>query len=634
MVQIDAPPAQLMAGASSVDSGAITEDAIVADGHVPADHLPDGSTIAGDPPVESGFAGREDLGNDPTTPAMPDPAGWQSERTRRTRQIALVAMLSMSILMVAVLAFSWFVRSYRNQVAAVQENFTSEQNESSPSDVAEPKTQQMAEADAAGININATSPRAASDEIQVVAPELAASDGDKRVDAAPARQPIIPMDLIPKSPLDPTGADAFKSNNRDGGPIASTDDPDASKLMNLPPGLSQYIPFLLQESPSEKPTLRTPPTMDDIAVDGAAQDDLDPFVTVEPRTLNLKSDLAIKLAFRSEGYSLADLVLMISQITGVPIQIDWVSFDFVGVKVATLVKPPKSLTSAREVLDQVATQVGGEVREQTTLLVLTPSDETFGKAFSQIAGLGDFGNGAESAARVLDEFMKLSPPPQQFDDEGNPIDLPETVAAPVSDPRAEQHLVGLATETLRRMRGVEGKVVDPTLHRWAHASSAVTEWPKVVAGNAGPQIDTPIALAGFLKRISRLNGSSCLVNWHDANLRQATPDRMMLPNSGDGMERMLTRALSPLGLHVRQVDSDHWWVGSDSTYDRLPVVVASEPLGPTRDAFQERIEKIMFGATRDEYRFVFDDDSDRALMLLPRFVVRQLSTVTERLAVQ
>ena len=83
---------------------------------------------------------------------------------------------------------------------------------------------------------------------------------------------------------------------------------------------------------------------------------------------------------------------------------------------------------------------------------------------------------------------------------------------------------------------------------------------------------------------------------------------------------------------MRQVDSKHWWVGTEATYDRLPIFVWTPPLGQARADFVERMNQVMAGSSPLQYRLAIDDTSDRALMLLPRFIVRQLPTIIPAVA--
>ena len=107
---------------------------------------------------------------------------------------------------------------------------------------------------------------------------------------------------------------------------------------------------------------------------------------------------------------------------------------------------------------------------------------------------------------------------------------------------------------------------------------------------------------------------------------------MLIPHIEADAGTTLQGVLEPLGLQVRQVDAHHWWLGRESTYDRLPAIVWTPPLGDLRDRFVNELANVMSGANRDAFRVTIDPQSDRAMMLLPRFVVRQLSKLAEGVA--
>ncbi len=637
MVQIDPPPTQVTAGRAVIDSGAITESGIAASSIVTGDvELRDGA-----PPVAGGFSNFQDDAV-AAPPTQMNPPGWESESSRRSKQIALVAVLSVATLMVAGFGFFSFVRSYakKSQVAEAKLPIDAllpidatlpidapeqAQPATDPNMVIEPAVIEAAEIEAAKISDPITRPEPA---------EQSQPETNAPVVESIEKEPIIPVDLIPKSPFGPDPKPRGDQNPMAAKATEKAADPDASRLMDLPPGLAQFTPFLLQDSATELPTLQAPPTMDALAIEDAVEDDLDPLANIEPRKINLKSDLAIKMAFRGKDYPLVDLVLMVSQITGVPIQIDWVSFDLAGIDVGKRVPVPKEGTSAEKLLDLIAASIEGQIQPKETLLVLTVADAVFAAAKEDLLSLDDFGPDAESAEQTLASFLAM-PEPTEPDADVDVAAADVVEAAPprrVGEPRQTDQLAAMAAETLRRMRGILPKVPDERIGRWVQTDSTpAIEWPKLSGGDPGPMIDTPVSLAGFLRRIGRANDVVCVVNWYDANRRGIFPERLLLPDVRDDAAATVMRTIEPLGIGIRQVDASHWWVGSDATYDRLPIVLCSKPLGPTRDDFFDQLQRIMIGGDHQEFRLTYDAVSDRALMLLPRFVVRQLPSVTERL---
>lgn len=637
MVQIDRPAGQVEVGRSSVDSQAITEEAIAAD---------DGSSF--EPNVDAqGFHGTDSIPDEMPSGAIPP--DWQSDKTRRSKQVALVVAVSVSGLLLAVAVFGWFVRSWGKSDSTQEVAQVAAEGSTADSvDDVSSGTSNTQDADSNTPNIDGSGTPATNESNELAAIEGdetndPASDATKSGEATDTPQesnaatsaaveppvtaansnPQVPNDLIPEPVLDPLSsnpvdalnaaaraADAAASGE---GNVAGNNEADASGMQDLPPELQKYTKFLLGDVAQKPPTLEAPPMMEDIKVDEAAaeQEDSAPVVPIKPKTLNLTSDLAIRLALASEGYPMSDLVLLVGQVTGVPIQVDWLSFDLAGTDVETLVPTKKAWLSARDILNDASKALNAELREEDSVVICTLRDDAFADAFERVASLDDFGAGKASAEKVRVEFMGKG--------EG--------------DPRQLQQLEALATEALRRMRSIQPKMDDNRLHRWACLSTDTTaDWTVLAGGDAGTQVDSPIAIAGFLRRMARLNQATCLFNWYDANRKGAAPERLVLPHAGPDAGTTLDNLLSPMGLQVRQPDANHWWVGTEATYDRLPIVVWTPPLGDSRDNFVRRIQGIMASSPNDVFRLTVDEESDRALLLLPRYIVRQLPTIAPSIA--
>ena len=626
MVQINRPDGQMEIGRSGVDSQAITEEAISADARISRSQTPQV------PP--EGFAGSESVAPDHAeSMAGAIPPDWQSAKTQRSRQIALVIALLAIGLMAAVMFFGWFVYSWGQQEAqqAASGSGPSELDaiDQTNSDSTIGSDQTVAEdhlTEGTTSSIDDDGPSDGDSEVQTNQstettnltgePNGGSGTGsDLQTDpvgdtTVPVTSPpdagvasSIPSDLLPPSALDPL-ADSAGSDDRDAAP----------GMQDLPPELLKYTQFLLDDGGQAKPTLKTPPTMEEVKVEAAAEEDNQNLrIPITPRNLDLKADLAIRLALASDGYPASDLMLLVSQVSGVPIQVDWLSFDMAGMDIEQRVPTTKDWRSAKDLIDETASALQAEIREKPTLLIMTLRDEVFDVAASNMMAVDDFGDGSISAAQFLKEFLT------GLDD--------------AAGSRQNTQLASLATEALRRMHNVTPKMDKERFGRWARAvTDADVEWAVLTGGEAGPQVDAPITVAGFLRRMARLNQATCVLNWQDAVRRGASPERLILPHTKDDAGSTLENALAPLGLQVRQVDLNHWWIGTEATYDRLPILVWTAPLGDSRAAFVERINKIMAGASPQNYRLAIDDASDRALMLLPRFIVRQLPKIAPTVA--
>ncbi len=639
MVEINRPDGQVEIGHSGVDSQAITEEAITADSRL--------ATGSVQPTHDEGFAGSDSVLpelSDGLSGAMhPD---WQSAKTQKSRQIGLVIALSATGLIAAVMFFSWFVSSWKQQ--GEQELATvGAQTGDTPSIVSENSLQSKdaegvpdtetgnlqdhtasENSDVANPNdsvVTDTEPSSGTDLTDVpgtpdnatVMPSGATASNDGAGNEGAVQS--IPSDLLPAAVLGPpSNRDAVASDDDPEGAATSTGKTDgldtASGMQELPPELAQYTQFLLDDGAQAKPTLQAPPTMEEVKVEAAAEEeDEDLRIPIVPKELDLRADLAIRLALASDGYPASDLMLLVSQVTGVPIQMDWPSFDLAGADIQQQVPTTKDWRSARELIDEAAGVLNAEIREQPTLLLMTLRDDIFDEAASRLTSVEDFGVGSASAQEFLQGFLA-----------GENGD---------ANPREVNQLACFATEALRRMRGIPPQMEETRFRRWAREiNDAQSEWTVLSGGDFGPQLDAPMSVAGLMRRTAKRNQATCVFNWHDAVRRGAPPEHLLLPHSEEDAGSTLGNTLSPLGLEVRQVDPKHWWVGTEATYDRLPIFVWTPPLGQARAVFLQRMNKIMAGSLPLQYRLAIDDTSDRALMLLPRFIVRQLPTIIPSIA--
>jgi len=652
MVEINRPDSQVEIGHSGVDSQAITEEAIAADSG-----LATGSVQSIN---EEGFAGSDSVlpeSGDGLSGAMhPD---WQSAKTRKSRQIALVIALSATGLIAAVMFFGWFVTSWGQQEAqqiskvgtqpdesvgssstdAVERaqphgmDGNDQEDEHTPSNETGNEQDQTPSPPPNPANpgepvVTGTEPDPLSgagendvpgkpDSVTMMAPGVTTSDdATSNEDALQS----IPDDLLPPSVINPpTNPDAVASTGDPGSvglaTAENTEDSDpVPGMQELPPELAQYTQFLLEDGAQAKPTLQAPPTMEEVKLEAAAEEeDEDLRIPILPKELDLRADLAIRLALASDGYPASDLMLLVSQVTGVPIQMDWPSFDLAGADIQQQVPTTKAWRSARELLDEAADVLNSEFREQQTLLLLTLKDNVFDEAASRLKSVEDFGVGSASAQDFLQGFLA--------EQNGN------------ANPREVSQLACFAAESLRRMRGIAPQMEEARFRRWGREiNNSQAEWTVLSGGDFGPQLDSPISVAGLMRRTAKRNQATCIFNWQDAVRRGAPPEHLLMPHKERDAGSTLQNTLAPLGLQVRQVDSKHWWVGTEATYDRLPIFVWTPPLGQARADFVARMNKVMAGLSPLQSRFAVDDTSDRALMLLPRFIVRQLPTLIPAVA--
>ena len=134
-------------------------------------------------------------------------------------------------------------------------------------------------------------------------------------------------------------------------------------------------------------------------------------------------------------------------------------------------------------------------------------------------------------------------------------------------------------------------------------------------------------MSQLLRQTARRNGATCVINWNDALRRRMAANRNVMPHPDSDAADLIAETLDPLGLQVREVSQDAWWLGTEATYDRLPVVVWTQPLGDRRERVEQRLVTLMGAPGSDTYRYAHDPATDRAILLLPRFIVRQFPTI-------
>ncbi len=453
------------------------------------------------------------------------------------------------------------------------------------------------------------------------------SDGNTdsgTLDAGGSDVPGVPNDLMPRSPLDGPPA-VLGRDQPNAGPVTkpppTESEPDP--VMELPPEFAQFQ--ILLEMPGQAPDappMSEAPVLEDVVLDIAAEEFVDPMlIATPPEEVNIETALKMRLAVSTKGYPLSDLILFLGEATLIPIQLDWVSMDLADVDLRQPVATDsKGMTTIGQLLGRAARSAGLEIETEEDRLTLTLPMEMLQAKTKSLIELEDFGNERGSAETLLDQLNAV-------------VEL---------EPRDALHLRCLTTESLRRLRQHEPMLSDEVMSRWSAAyTHKPTEklvddglppgWQVLSEGKSGSQLDTAIAMAGLLRRTSRINDATCVINWNDAQRRRLSPGQLVMAYAGEaGSEvtagEMLERVLDPMGLQVREVDSSHWWVGTSATYDRLPVVVRSEPLGPRRDDVLHRIRESarLVGAS---LAIEHDPVSDGFLAVMPRFLYRQLPKI-------
>ncbi len=623
MVQIDRPPddtTEQFPGRLATDRRLVAGDSVDSQAITAESEQPEDANSLGVGP--GGFAQTRDTPPPPAPITDRRPAEYQSEETRRKRQIAMITALSICGLLISVTAFGWFVRSWmRGQQPAIALD-----TDTAESGMAEPRSTEAPLPDAPEADSNVeTEPNTPSEGMDEPQTNPTTTVIESPVDTASETPSQVPASLVQpwrvdQSPLPATlTQEEAEVKTAD---AASNTGNERATMTDLG-GLAEFTPLLdLAASSFElPPTLKTPLGLTDVQLDAAAEDSLDPMMIANPpEPIELDKAMGIRLAIDSPGYRVADFGLLLSQLTGVPIHIDWPSYDLISWPVSDKIAIPKGWKSAQEILDEVAASTESEIRREDSMLVLSVTDAAFDRTWQLITDLSDFGNQTDSAIDALSGFLYL---------EDN--DSPLTPFAGVTQ-REDRILAALATDAMRRMRGIEPTIQDEYYSRWAakfdlmrdSSEPAVGHWPLLNDAVSIEQFATSETVAAVLRKTAQANDATCLINGYDARRRHLSPRQLVLPYTGQSGEEVLAQALAPFRLQVRRVDGSHWWVGTEATYDRLPVVVWTTPLGTNRESLLARFTTVADKEAGDDLRIVYDAVSDRALMLVPRYIARQL----------
>ncbi|WP_404311227.1 hypothetical protein [Neorhodopirellula lusitana] len=433
---------------------------------------------------------------------------------------------------------------------------------------------------------------------------------------ANAPPPMIPTGLLP---IDPLRADDEEKTGdqqvmRDGGDEAAMD-----PLMGLPPELEAFTQLLdvPGDAPDAPPIQPSDANVEELRVDQAADDMIDPMIlATPPHEVNVANALKFRVAIQSDGYPLSDFLLLCSELTQVPMQIDWVTLDLAGVSFAQKIKDNKpGWKPIGDLLKTLAAELKLSLQQEPDELLWTLEAKELSERLTPVLNTSDLGDEEASAQQLIKAF-----------DESIEWEERERIG-----------LAAIITDGIRKARGLPTKLNPVTLNHLMIQAECLDpatrpkddfpeHWPLIEGGESGNQLDTAITLAGFLRHTARLNGSTCIVNWQDARTRRLSPGQLVMPFAGDPAGTMLRKTLSPLGLSARIASEGIWWVGTDATYDRMPVLVIGDELGPQREAIIQRIETAAKQAGAD-LLIHHDPVSDRYLSLMPRFLYRQLPTI-------
>jgi len=415
---------------AGIDSGALTQSSVAT-----ADDFA--------PPPQSGAAFSAALNAGPNAPESPetaidrplDPVSlpadpsiiWQSTSSRRFSQFSFVVTLAVFGLIVATVAFIQFARSYSTDVKQTAQAIASQdiaaagqaeadtrpqvdttgnatgEAKADGEGTAEPGDDPLLPDDASGGDEDAASAEGVddtgSDEPETdeasmqTTGNLASRSGDRSSAIGAGRSDNDPA-AAPAGGPSPQGP-AITNNRDQAGGAASIG------MESLPPGLQRFVP-LLDVSTADNATpqiFNTPPTIDSIRLDMAAGDDAEETPTVKRALMDIPKSLTMRFAIDHGNATLGELMLIASQLTTVPIELELISLDLAGVSVTETLRTPTGWMPIGQWLQQSLATVGlaMEVSDNRLLVYATPQRilTTSGSALR----IDDFGAEAEQALR-------------------------------------------------------------------------------------------------------------------------------------------------------------------------------------------------------------------------------------------
>jgi hypothetical protein len=649
------PPAHRLdiGNRTGIDSEAITQSSIADPDELAAPPVDSGTAFqAGQTPLDRPLDGpASDLPADPS-------AVWQSESSRRTSQLALVAMLALFGLAAATIGFIQFARSFtRNQVVAQNDDQPSSEMHDGQSSQPLPDESGDLTGEAA-IGGKPDGDVASGEPPLDQRSEIPSTDWQpSAMNAANANTKPAPNDAVipdfpafdfdttlPEKPLEPADMPAT-------GPaiaVPPVGDQVASGMDDLPIGLRKFVPLLdISTADNGAPQVfATPPTIDSVQLDAAAEMETDETPTVKRASIDVPKLLALRFAIDNRGASLSEMTLLASQLTGVPIELELISLDLAGVSIDQPIQTAAGWMSMDQWLQQTADSAGLAIEVGEAGVLVHASLQRLAEVADVALVLDDFGDDAQQVAAWLKPVV--TPPVGSADEEAEQPNGPVAVKADPAkpwtfDPDAKRLLVPAdryllvqsicAVEALRLVRGKPTKLPRKQTARWigrwtpakqpSQDSSSITDWPLVRDGTAGAQLDSPRTMAGLLRRVATENRVAAAVVWHDVIRHQVYPTDLAMPLSdgltaGDYLDELIGEA----GLQARQCGDSIWWIASEGLYDRYEVITWMNIPADSGAAIAKRIAVTL--GVQDPETLPIAWDQSTLMIRAPRYIARQL----------
>ena len=415
-------------------------------------------------------------------------------------------------------------------------------------------------------------------------------------------------------------------------------------MTDLPPGLEKFIPLLSLETAENQTAtpLQAPPTINAVRIDEAATDEAADGVLPPRKPIEVEKSLALRFAIDNKSVSLAELTLLISQLTTVPIEIELISLDAAGFRVELPIKTPNRLISSREWIDGVCKSLGMVSQTRDDRLMISAKNESVDAGISAALRLDDFGDDSQDTVEwILPLLLDLEPAVDPANlAEGVDVQLPSRLSddgqsiIPGDNLRSKVQAM-LAIEAVRLMRGMPPKLERWRTSRWMGAwpangvapdASTFGDWPIVSDGKHGPLPDSPRAVADLLHSLGKQNQAEVLVGWYDATRRGLYPADSLMPyTEKQTAAAMLDEIIGEQELQARVCGPSLWYICSESSYDRFEVIAWFEIPPGSENEIRQRLANSLTLVATTTMPVAFE--GNRMLIRCPRYLARQMQRI-------
>jgi hypothetical protein len=638
---------QLAVGDSFVDSQAETQDGLpsLAPLDTPASNEASEQTkwnledyeippVVASNPLPTSVPEQRLPAHSPTTPL------WESEASARKRQLLTIAAISLIGLTTVSAIFGIIV--YRWQQANTKLADAQPVNPSTPNaennSIAEPPQEQTPPDSI--IPQEPTAPQAPEDSTDSNGTDPNGTEPESAVDPLVPQEPVLDPLLTP-APQDSAPQDSAVSVPASTTPVrpdaanpSTADDPIA---MELPASLRQYMPMLDLNTPAAtlpKNDAPTTPTIADLKIQ-------DPGV-IAPETaypppadpVNIPQRLGPRLiGFNAQDQPLDQVLRVLGQIAGVPLELDLMAFDLaqirpdlpVSVQVDNRRLPELNV---RILLEGILKKSNCRMQPGPDELVLQvlPSEERLNQGLDALLRVDGFTSDTLITAGDVSRFVGPIEPVATFkysDDQKSLL---------IEGPLAARVRAGLLLEALRIARDLPTSLPRPFTARWIVDTTQVAEntfnqvdWTPIPNTPVRRVFHQPAAIELILGELARESNALLITHWSSAWSHGLTPETMSLPWLKDRTAPQVSaEMLDPFVLSVYQAGEGVWWLGAPEVYDQLDTVAILAIRPETRETILAQLANAL-ALPQDQLPAILDEASSKLIVRLPRYVVRQLS---------